>query len=93
MTQAYLWMKSVIDLAASKNCNLYVNWCSRRSSHCSLMKKTRSLISEDLGNNEAYGVGVVAAFWLPHYGNMLACDWGDSTIDICDRQHKDLTHP
>lgn len=46
-----------------------------------------------MGNNEASEMGVVAAIWLPHYANMPVFDCGDSTIDICDSQHRDLTLP
>lgn len=87
-------MKNIIDLAPFKSCNSNINWCPMGFSHCKVScKKILSLILEDLGNNEASGVGVVAAIWLPHYANMLALDWGGSTIDICDSPHRDLTHP
>lgn len=63
------------------------------SRHCRISFKKTYLISASLRENEACGVDATGAIWLPHFGNTLAFDRGDSTLNIYDSQKKDLTHP
>lgn len=57
--------------------------------HCSLIQKNTSLIP---GEKESSVVGVAAAIWIPHSGNLSIFDRGDSAFDICDSQKRDLTY-